>query len=266
MKKSPANPFRHIDLPEYLDSTQVGAANVPNPVHSTNSANIMDILQTGHIQTSACDVFDGEKLVYLFIGRPSYKKSTEVETPYWMLPTVFILKGLTNLQIKRIYPLDTGAFDRKRLPAYLTVFDLESYALGTDPGQINRIIAAFYETSERYMRGEARPLDSIKAEVHIDVRHTKIEALVRLYAERSLPEIDDRGRNIEVQISEDIPLAENVVGVVMPDAYKLYDPMKKRFKALGVAVEYYTVWPMNAEAHFGQVYEAVTKITRKLGK
>jgi hypothetical protein len=33
-----------------------------------------------------------------------------------MLPLVFVMRGLANLRIKRIHPLDTGAFASGRLP------------------------------------------------------------------------------------------------------------------------------------------------------
>ena len=176
-----------------------------------------------------------------------------------MLPVVFVLKRLDGLPIKRIYPLDTGAFASGRLPDYLTAFDLDSFALSTDPAEIARVISAFYETTERYMRGESRSIDSVKTQMQIDVRHARIEALIRLYSERSLEEIDDRGRNIEIQVGGNVPLADNLLGVVMPDQYRIPE-IDQHFKSLGAMVEYYGLYPLNADAHFGQVYEAVAKI------
>jgi hypothetical protein len=256
------NPLRHVTLPEFLRAAQAGSVEVPPPVHSTTAANIFDIINAGRLMAAECKVFAKEKLCYLFIGRPSYKKSGKGDVPHWMLPVVFVMKGLEGLPIKRIHPIDTGAFASGRLPDYLTAFELESFALGTDPAEIARVISAFYETTERYMKGESRSIDSIKTEMQIDVRHARIEALVRLYSERSLEEIDDRGRNIEVQIDGDVPLAENLLGVVLPDQYSLVPESGRHFRSLGAVVEYYGLYPLNADAHFGLVYEAVTRILR----
>ncbi len=156
------------------------------------------------------------------------------------------MNGLDNLPIKRIHPLDTGAFASGRLPDYMSAFELDSFALGNDPADIARVIAAFYDTAERYMKGDSRSLDSIKSQIKIGVRHARIEALVRLYAERSLAGLDDRARNIEVQISGDIPLKENLLGVVLPDPYRYEFGIEQHFDAMGADVEYYGIYPLNA--------------------
>lgn len=258
----PKNPFRHVTVPEFLRAAQAGTVDVPQPVHSTIAVNIFDIIKAGRLLAKECDVFRNEKLTYLFIGRPSYKKSGTGQAPHWMLPVVFVMKGLGSLPIARIHPLDTGAFASGRLPDYMNAFDLDNFELGNDPADIARVIAAFYDTTERYMKGEHRSIDSIKSQIKIDVRHARIEALVLLYGERSLAEMDDRARNIEVQISGDIPLAENLLGVVLPDQYRLMPEIEQYFGALGANVEYYGLYPLNADAHFGLVYEAVARIMR----
>jgi hypothetical protein len=98
--------------------------------------------------------------------------------------------------------------------------------------------------------------------VQIGVRHARIEALIRLFSERSLEEIDDRGRNIEVQVGGDLALTGNLLGVVLPDPYRLDPDIERRLKSFGAEAEYYPVYPLNADAHFAAVYEAVTKIMR----
>jgi hypothetical protein len=255
-------PLRHVTIPEFLRTAQTGSVDVPPPVHSTTAARLFDILSAGRIKATQCDVFKNERLTYLFIGRPSFKKSGTGEAPHWMLPVVFVIKSLTGLPIRRIHPLDTGAYASRRLPDYVTAFDLEGFELSSEPAEIGRAIAAFYETTERYLKGESRPLDSIKTEMQIGVRHARVEALVRLFAERSLPEIDDRGRNIEVQVSDDILIPNNLLGVVMPDPYQ-YDPgVVRYFKEMHIRTEYYGIYPLNADAHFGALYDAVARIFR----
>jgi hypothetical protein len=76
------NSLRHVTLPEFLRAAQAGSVEAPPPVHSTVAANIFDIIEAGCLKATACDVFDKEKLCYLFIGRPSYKKSGKGEAPY----------------------------------------------------------------------------------------------------------------------------------------------------------------------------------------
>src|SRR5689334_7650680 len=81
-------------------------------VHSSAAYTIRRILQNKEIVArQECKVFRGEKLNYFFVGRPAYKKEYEVEGDYWELPACVIL-DYSSVPIKRIYPFDTGAFDR----------------------------------------------------------------------------------------------------------------------------------------------------------
>ena len=263
MKPPASDVFHDVTVAEYLDSTQTGTVQPPLPVHSTIGARFHDILNVGCIKATECNVFQGETLSYLFIGRPSYKppdKKTQMKT--WLAPVVFILRGLEGLPIKRIFPLDTGAFSNKRLPEYLTVFQRDMFHLGTDPAQIGRVIASFYETSDRYMSGENLKIEEIKKRVSIDIRHAAIEALVSLFGERSIDDIDDRGRNIEVQVEGDIPLEGHLVGVVAPDAYEREGQTEAHLEAMGATIEFYRTHPLNAASHYGLVYEAVEKIMK----
>lgn len=263
MKPPSRDDFHEFTVAEYLNSTQTSTVDPPLPVHSTLGVNFLKIIRSGRIQATKCTVFKGEKLSYLFIGRPSYKKpGPNTQVLNWMLPVVFILRGLKDLPIKRIFPLDTGALATNRLPEYLSVFDRDMFFLGADPAQIGRIIASFYETADRYMSGESLSISEIRRQVHIDIRHAAIQALIALHGERSLPELDDRGRNIEVQVAADIPLDGNVIGVVAPDAYRREGQTEAHFNAMGAVVEFYNVHPMNASSHFGQVYDAVDKIMK----
>lgn len=255
--------FRYVTIPEFVQAVHAGSIDAPPPVHSTTASSIFDIVRAGSLAAAECDVFAKEKLCYFFIGRPSYKKSGRSEVPYWMLPVVFILKGLDRLPIKRIYPLDTGAFASRRLPDYLTTFDLDGFALGSDPVVVRRVIATFYDTTERYMKGRNFEMETIKKRTQIDARHARIEALVKLYSERSLPEVDDRGRNIEVQVGEDVPLADNILGVVLPEEYRTVPELNSYFLRIGAKTEYYGLFPMSAESHFGLMYEAVLRIIGK---
>lgn len=261
MKPSSRDDFHEFTVAEYLNSTQTSTVDPPLPVHSTLGVNFLKIIRSGFIEATECTVFKGEKLSYLFIGRPSYKRpGSNTQVLAWMLPVVFILRGLKDLPIRRIFPLDTGALATNRLPEYISVFERDMFFLGTDPAQIGRVIASFYGTADRYLSGENLCIKEIQRQVQIDIRHAAIQALIALYGERSLIEIDDRGRNIEVQVAADIPLEGNVIGVVAPDAYRREGQTIAHFDAMGALVEFYNVHPMNATSHFGQVYDAVNKI------
>ena len=253
--------LRHVTLLEFLNSANAGVGEVPSPVHTTKAINVLDIAREGKLVAEACPVFNKEKLNYLFIGRPSYKWDEPGDCPHWMCPVVFVFRGLDKMPIRRIYPFDTGAYAGERLPSYINAFTLDGFCVGNEPAEVSRLISSFYDNKDRFLRGDARPLESIKSEVQFGIRHARIEALVKLYGERSSATFDDRVRNIEVQVAGDIDLSGgNLLGVVLPDSYKLEQDLTTAFAGLGAQVSYYPLFPLNAGAHFGMLYERVMQL------
>lgn len=100
----------------------------------------------------------------------------------------------------------------------------------------------------------------------LDMRHQEILALAKLYRDNSSAEFDDRAAAIEVSIEQDIELhSDAILGVVLPSEYARSQGVMKQLKSFASKIETYDLQPLNTAAHYGLLYESVTKIYKKLG-
>jgi hypothetical protein len=213
-----------------------------------------------------CNVFKGEKLCYLFVGRAAYKvKDTENPSP-WQLPSVFVMRFAAPPPVKRIYPFDSGAFARHRFPDYITTFEMTNFELGPDQDQIGRLISLYFESPKRYIERKAVDQEKLTEEHVLSMSHAEILALGRLYREGSANKYDDRAAALEIQINEDIPLTKaNLLGVVVPDEYLRTAGVKESLSSLTNIIEGYQLFPLSVSQHYALIYECVQRIYRKAG-
>lgn len=255
-----------VRLSEYLPSLNVEAARTPPLVHSTSVHRVFDILHGGKILAMRCSVFTNDKLCYFFVGRPAYKGALSDAPATWQLPMSFVMRFREPPPIKRVFPFDSGAFVQKRLPDYITMFDLNGYEISGHPENIGRLISFYFKTPKRYMEKRANGEQELKEEHSLGPRHQEISALHRLYLEQNSTAFDDRSAAVEIQISADVPLLqENVLGVVIPDEYGRDPEIMAALRAITPNVETYRHWPNNALFHYALIYEGVSNIYRKFG-
>jgi hypothetical protein len=164
---------------------------------------LIPILKQEKLLAVKCNVFKGEKLCYLFVGRAAYKGKDALNPEPWQLPSVFVMRFTTPPPLKRIHPFDTGAFDRGRMPDYLTTFDLDDFNVGSDQDQIGRMISLYFETPRRYVDRDANDQKKLKDEHLLTMSHAKVLAVAKLYKEGSTKNYDDRAAAIELQVEED---------------------------------------------------------------
>lgn len=252
-----------VSLSDFLSAANAGSVHIPRPVHSATAAKLYDILNARRLQAYVCNVFRGEELCYVFVGRPAYKWLSDGQASWWQCPVVFVLRGLDDLSVKRIYPFDTGAFSQ-RFPDYITVFSRDDFSLGADTTQIGRLIAAFYGSTERYLKAQTKTLAEISSEVALTPRHMQIQALLQLYSEPAPRDFDDRAKTVEVQIGGDIEITnDKLLGVVLPQTF-LNDPeVVAYFSDLGCQVRTYPIYPINVAAYYALIYKEVEVILRK---
>lgn len=213
-----------------------------------------------------CSVFKKEKLCYLFVGRAAYKGRDAMNPEAWQLPTVFVMRFITPPPLQRIYPFDTGAFHKGRMPDYLTLFSMEDFNLGTDPDQIGRMISFYFDTPRRYVDRKALDQEKLKTEHVLDMRHARVLAVSKLYKEGSTKNYDDRAAAIELQIAEDIPLRkDNLLGVVVPEEYLRTPGIRDSLLQLTSIIETYRLLPLNIREHYGQIYDCVEQVYKKAG-
>ncbi len=235
-------------------------------VHTTESSKLPDILNAKALMALKCNVFHGEKLCYLFVGRPAYKYAMSGEASYWMLPTVFIIRFQSAPPLKRIYPFDSGAFTAGLLPEYITTFTRDDFEFGPDPAKISTLISVFFGDEKRYWKRQSSAEQDFKDKYSLGPLHMQVEALNRLYGERSASEFDDRAAAIEVQLGIDIPLKPaDILGIVVPQEFLRDASVKDALNAITENVETYGEHPVNVAAYFGQVYDAVQRVYDKFG-
>jgi hypothetical protein len=183
-----------------------------------------------------------------------------------MMPTVFVMRFQKTPSIKRIYPFDSGAFVNRLLPQYITVFPLESFNLGVDPAIIGRFLSLFFLDEKSYLRRHVGSLDELKNKFNIGPLEMPIEALIKLYAEHSNAQYDDRSAALEVQIDKDIDLqSSDCIGIVVPEEMIRDSRIKSTLESVSANIETYQIHPVNPDWHFILVYEAVTRIYRSIG-
>jgi hypothetical protein len=258
--------IKPLPLNSFLSTSNLsGTVELPW-AHSTAASNLMDIIASGRLLATPCNVFKGEKLCYLFIGRPAYKMKPVENPSSWQLPVAFVVRFAEKPSIKRIYPFDSGAFHGRRLPSYITTFRLGGYELDANPELAGRLISFFFKSTDRYFMRRPAGLEELKEDHNLDMRHAEILALSRLYHETSAPKFDDRAAAIEVQIDEDIQLTpQNLLGVVMPSEYARVDGFVDDVKRLTSIVETYDLFPLGTAAHFGLLYEGVQRVYKRAG-
>ncbi|MEY9132118.1 hypothetical protein ABIE79_003585 [Bradyrhizobium diazoefficiens] len=236
---------------EFLSNSNLANPKSPPWVHSTPSSKLIKIIQDETLLAMRCDVFKGEKLCYLFA---------------WQLPSVFVMRFATPPPIKRIYPFDTGAFDRNRMPSYLTAFDMQNFDLGSDDALIGRLISLYFDTPRRYVDRKSVDEERIKDEHVLDMSHAEILALGKLYREGSTRNYDDRAAAIEVQVGEDIPLRkEDLLGVVIPEEYMRTEGVRESLLKLTKYIETYRLLPLSLSQHYSSIYDAVERIYKRAG-
>lgn len=104
------------EAPRVFEEQQPAVPKSPPWIHSTASSNLIPILNEEKLLAVKCNVFQGEKLCYLFVGRAAYKGKDALNPEPWQLPTVFVMRFSNPPPLKRIHPFDTGAFERGRMP------------------------------------------------------------------------------------------------------------------------------------------------------
>ena len=247
--------FRILTLRDFLESISAVPVSVPVAVHSMSAARIAGIVNTESLLASPCNVFTGECICYLFVGRPAYKKHSDSPASWWQCPVVFLIKSISKLKIKRIFPFDSGAFAAGHFPGYITEFPLCDFSLGEDPAIIERFISVFFRTREEYLRGETS-FDSPTKKILLNTpKLMRIGALAQLYSEPASSVFDDRGRTIEVQVGAEIAIDKNnVYGVILPEPFESDNDLQKFFSDREIRTDYYPIFPLSVQNYYSEIY------------
>jgi hypothetical protein len=242
-------------LAKFLERNQISRANPLPLVHTTQSYFAKKVLETGIIETRPCNVFAGENLVYMFVGRAAYKKEIRNESVYWELPTCFVFEYFSD-GVKRIFPFDSGSFAKKEnYPSYFSMMDMKLFDISADIESPSKIIGTFFTSNRSYYRLEGRDESSFLSTFSVDMLDEEVKALHKLISHRS-SELDDRRFAIEMQFEQGIDLVERkCVAAIFPESYLGSDAFMKMMDNYNITPITYPLYPLRADYYYSTIYE-----------
>ncbi|VVT00979.1 hypothetical protein [Erythrobacter sp. EC-HK427] len=239
---------------------------VPSPslplVHSLPSYSLTNkVMPSDAIVPLMCDVFEGEKLNYFFVGRPAYKSmSTDAVAAEWELPCCFIFDYQSLGTFKRVFPFDSGAHDGKRYPEYIQMMELEKFDVTNVLDAPARIIGAYFRNVRDYFLLNPKSEEAFKQEFSITPLDAEIMAVHRLAGDnRYRDKYDDRRLAVEIQSEEQVDLTvKKPLAVILPCSYgdvpEVRDAIEGRW---GADIITYTIQSLSVEAYYSTIYEKV---------
>lgn len=182
-------------------------------VHGSDAFRVINAIEDGELRPQPCDVFIGESLLYFFYGRPSYRANSDAEPTSLAhyLPILLILK--TNLagKARRIFPFDSGAFDRGFYSTHLHhSMKIGDFGLEVEPSTPGKLITTFFGDASSYLRAEPQ------SALELPPEHMEAVSYQSIVAARDANSLDSRGAAIEIQSAEPVSLKDDVQAAILP--------------------------------------------------
>jgi hypothetical protein len=174
---------------------------------------------TNELRTQPCPVYEGERLLYFFYGRPAYRghRTVETTTAKALAPVCLIINNRLSETICRILPFDSGAFHNGLMhPPMHPDLSLSDYELGINANAPMKLIKAFFGTEKNYF--DRMPNHAAMSEDEA-WQNLSVDSFFQLIRSRSNSRLDDRICAIEIQIKDDLVLHNAVEAVILPSAY-----------------------------------------------
>lgn len=178
--------------------------------HVTDCARLASLVQSRRLEPRLCDVF-GEKLVYLFYGRPAYRRAWNGDATSNLdyARICLVLRDEIAEHAHRILPFDSGGFQRYA-GAFHDSIDIADFELMAGDHPL-RLIGAFYESLERYWTMEPIQPRTFPVTQHI------VRSYHQLITGGLAEKFDDRCAAIEVQLSNALELDGEVLALIGPN-------------------------------------------------
>jgi hypothetical protein len=246
-------------------SKNIGEQNEFLPfVHTTKSFDsAMKILQKKKLERKLDDVFKGERLLYFYYARPARRFKMNSNKSKLYIPVVFIIKPIID-NIKRIYPFDTGAYNKYIENGRLnSTTEISDYELSNNLFSIKQYINTIFGDNNNYFYGKCKAdselLDNI---VRCRKANPDLDNLLNLIAERKDDGIDDRRKTIEIQIANDYHFSGRLEAVFVPYIFQNDKKIVKIMKAINAELwgyEYYDISNISNDEQIHSIYNSVRK-------
>lgn len=252
-------------LARFLNKNSVGSSLALPALHSTSAYQAKQIIKGGLINPQPCPVYKGEDLTYLFYGRPSYKKLGESQlAKYWELPSIFVMEYQT-IDIKRVFPFDTGAFIQNRYPNFISMMDISEFEATNSLSAPQRLVGSFFVDADRYFRLKPRERRDFVHRYDVTSTDEEIHALYDLILSYS-EKIDDRRFAVELQTEKQILLKEcGLMAVIIPEEYCESDELISIVESHGAEVIPYPTYSLKQEMYYHSIYNILFELYREKG-
>lgn len=239
-----------------------GAADSGLPLtHVTKGLRAQDVIHAGRIEPTDCAVFRSP-LAYFFYGRPAYRyeagSSVKLESA---CPFCFIFDPKLLRRARHIYPFDTGAFSARMYNHVLDDdFNIEDFDLGSEPDRPEKLISAAYLSRADYASGNKSgllPIDTAAKAYDMEAK-----AYMSLLHSQGRNEPDDRIGTIEVQFGDPVPLAENLMALVIPHTFWINgdrSPLIEGLEKNGADILTYEFIPGRPITHYHTLLEVTVR-------
>lgn len=228
--------------------------NVLPLTHKVTWYDAITILKDNKIVPTDCDVFENEKLIYLFYGIPSYVVAQNVhgrgDTSYF--PVCFLLNG-KKIDFVSCFPFDSGAFYLDMYEEYfhknMNIYD---FSISTDFSYISRFVSTFYLSNENYYRGICKDRSLLPS--YDDFSDLNLSSYINLISKKGETKFDSRAYTIELISKMKLELKSNLVAIFIPRDMQ-YNEYMNKYKKEGIDIVTYNTFN-NDPPYF---YNAVIK-------
>jgi hypothetical protein len=232
-------------------------------VHTTDAYRLVNTLEDGELIPRPCTVFSREPLIYLFYGRPSYRVNAS-EPPTTLehyLPVCLLLRSDRPYPIKRVFPFDSGGFDRSLyVDALHRDMQLPDFSLLPDPATPGRLVSLFFDSAADYLRSHP------KTNLSFDPAEPEAQSYYALISQRLSNSVDNRVSAIEIQVEGKLTLAGNVEAIVLPSPLLDSPTISHQLKALGVApLPYLQIDRQRPSEYVTTIFDTCYEYYRRVG-
>ncbi|KWU26308.1 hypothetical protein AS149_25285 [Burkholderia cenocepacia] len=175
-------------------------------------------------------------LIYLFYGRPAYRKrlATAMRTA-GRAPVVLLFTEAVERLAIRLFPFDSGAFAGNRYETWMhRHMTIDEFELPCDSVCPPNFVKAFYENNDNYWDCEPTGLPRNTAGEH------EVESLFDMIRDLDIASADDRRLSLELIVGTAVPLTpEYVRAIIVPSPMMDASYVKDIFTEQGIPLAPY---------------------------
>ncbi|WP_281190032.1 hypothetical protein [Vibrio diabolicus] len=246
---------------QVLDQASVETPTLPL-IHNCDGYVFRSILESQKIKAFQCDTFVNDSLIYFYYGRPAYrvskdKNSTSLKSSY---PVCIVMSPPANLNPKRMFPLDSGAFAANMFSDFFHQdIEIENLSLKPEIESAGKIVSYFFGSNSNYLKSEPK-------NIKVNPLDFEIQSYEELISANSKTNYDDRRATIELQYDQSIALSEsNVRLIIMPNCFRDDPLVLKKIELWGCECETYYTFHWKADEYTSIIYDKLFSYFSKNG-